>query len=215
MHLLGERLLGLLVLGALAAMVGAKRLATGSVLDERPDARALVKIVNAFNLTFLLVVNPLAAVLLVAERLGAWDPTHAVLAGAWLLDVIEAAGLLLYFGGCGAMVWALLTLRASYQLGGMTPRAGDALVTGGPYALVRHPMYLAAVAMALGLALAVQSWACLAVFGIYVALLAALMPLEEAALDTAYGERYRLYARRVPRLIPRLPRRGGKGAMSW
>ncbi len=204
MHLLGERLLGVLILCALAAMVGAKRFATGSVLDERPDARALVKAVNVFNLTFLLVVNPLAALLLVAGRLGAWDVSHVAVAGGWLLDVVEVAGLVLYFGGCGVMAWALLTLRASYQLGGMTPRATDALVTVGPYALVRHPMYLAAVAMALGLALAVQSSLCLAVFGIYVAFLSALLPLEEMALRTAYGDAWDTYARRVPRLIPNL-----------
>ena len=210
MHLFGSRLLGALILCALTAMVGAKRLATGSVLDERPDARLLVRVVNVFNLAFLLVVNPLAAILLVARRLEAWDVTHVEVQPGWPLSVVEAVGTAGYLAGCGLMIWALLTLRRSYQLGGMAPRARDALVTGGPYALVRHPMYLAAVAMALGLALALQSWGCLAVFGAYVALLGGLLPLEEAALASAYGEPYRTYARAVPRLIPRLIRHAGE-----
>jgi len=68
-------------------------------------------------------------------------------------------------------------------------------------------MYPAAVAMALGLALAVQSLGCLAVFGGYVALLGALVPLEEASLRTAYGDAWDAYARTVPRLLPRPTRR--------
>ena len=206
MYLLGDRVLGALILCLLGILVGVKRLATGSVLDERPGAQPLVRAVNAFNLAFLLVVNPVAAVLLLVGRLRAWDLTRVEVPGRWLRAAVEAAGIGTYVAGCALMMWALLSLRRSYQLGGMAPRSRDALVIRGPYALVRHPMYAAALAMALGLALALQSLACLAVFGIYLLMLHALMPLEEAGLRSAYGETYEAYARTVPRLIPLRPR---------
>jgi protein-S-isoprenylcysteine O-methyltransferase Ste14 len=201
-HLLGDRALGALILCLLGILVGVKRLSTGSVLDERPDARFLVQVVNVFNLAFLLVVNPVAAVLLLAGRLTAWDLTQVEVPWRWLRATVEAVGIGTYVAGCALMMWALHSLRSSYQLGGMAPRSRDALVIRGPYALVRHPMYAAALAMALGLGLALQSLACLVVFGIYLVMLNALMPLEEAELRSAYGETYEGYARTVPRLIP-------------
>ena len=207
MHLLGDRFLGVLVLGLLGILVVVKRLATGSVLDERPDARLLVRAVNFFNLSFLLVVNPAAAVLLLAGRLQAWDVTRVEVPWRWIRTSVEAVGIASYVAGCGLMMWALLALRSRYQLGRMAPRPRDGLVSDGPYALMRHPMYAAALAMALGLALALQSLACLGVFGVYVVMLMLLMPLEEAGLRSAYGEAYEAYARVVPRLIPSLPRR--------
>jgi protein-S-isoprenylcysteine O-methyltransferase Ste14 len=201
-HLLGDGVLGVLVLCLLGILVVVKRLATGSVLDERPDARFLVRAVNVFNLSFLLVVNPAAAVLLLAGRLRAWDVTRIEIPWPWLRTSVEAVGVAGYVSGCGLMMWALLTLRSHYQLGGMAPRPRDALVNDGPYALMRHPMYAAALAMALGLALALQSLTCLGVFVIYVVMLGRLMPLEEAGLRSAYGNAYEAYARTVPRLIP-------------
>jgi protein-S-isoprenylcysteine O-methyltransferase Ste14 len=206
MHLLGDRALGALILCLLGILVGVKRLATGSVLDERPDARFLVQVVNVFNLAFLLVVNPAAAVLLLAGRLAAWDLTRVELPWRWLRATVETVGIGTYAAGCALMMWALLSLRTSYQLGGMSPRSRDALVVRGPYAHVRHPMYAAALAMALGLGLALQSLACLVVFGIYLVMLNALMPIEEAGLRSAYGEIYESWARTVPRLLPLRPR---------
>lgn len=206
MHLLGDQVLGALILCLLGILVWVKRLATGSVLDERPDARLLVRVVNAFNLGFLLVINPAAALLLLTSQLQAWDATRVQVPWPWLRAAVEAVGVGTYVVGCALMMWALLTLRSSYQLAGMAPRSRDALVVRGPYALVRHPMYAAALAMALGIGLALQSLACLAVFGIYLVMLHALMPLEEAGLRSTYGVSYESYARTLPRLIP-LPRR--------
>ncbi len=204
MHVLGDAVLGGLMLCLLAALVAAKWRATGSVLDERPDARPLVSAVNALNLGFLLVVNPLVAVLLLAGRLGGWDVTRVEVPWVGLRAAVEAAGVAIYVAGAGLMAWALLTLSRSYQLGGMVPRPRDQLVTGGPYALMRHPMYAAALALALGLAMAVESVACVAVFGAYLVLLRFLMPVEEAGLRSAYGGAYDAYARTLPRLVPHL-----------
>jgi protein-S-isoprenylcysteine O-methyltransferase Ste14 len=201
MHLLGQRTLGIIILSLLVALVLVKRVATGSVV-EKPEGSFLVQLVNAFNLIFLLVVNPLAALLLIFRRLEMTDPTHVLIAASGLRIALEIAGLAAYVVGFALMAWGLVSLGSSYQLGGSAPRAGDALVVSGPYRLVRHPMYTAALSIALGLALVTQSAACLAVFCTYLVLIFLLIPAEEEGLRRAYGERYFGYQRETGRLIP-------------
>ncbi len=201
MHLLGQRLLGIVILLLLAVLVTIKRRATGSVLDK-PAGSFMVQLVNLFNLFFLLVVNPLAAVLLIAQRLDVIDPTHVTIGAPWLLTLLEIIGLLKYLVGFLLMAWALTQLGKNYQLGGSVPRTEDRMVTGGPYRLVRHPMYTAALGISLGLALLTQSLAFLTVFCAYVALVVLLIPLEEKGLLRVYGEGYAEYRRKTRKVIP-------------
>ena len=201
MHLLGQRLLGILILLLLAVLVAVKRSSSGSVL-EKPTGALLAQLVNAFNLFFLLVANPLAAVLLVAGRLDAIDPTHVTVSVPWLLAVLEAVGLLKYVFGFCLMAWALVTLGKNYQLGGSAPRPEDTMVMDGPYRLVRHPMYTAALSIALGLACLTQSLACLLVFCTYLVLILSLIPIEEEGMRRVYGGRYGAYERETGKLLP-------------
>ena len=203
MHLVDPRILGVMILFLLGMLVTIKRVATGSILDK-PEGSLLVRLVNVFNLFFLLVVNPLAAILLIARRLPAADPTHAAVAEPWLLMVLEIIGLALYAVGYLLMAGALITLKRNYQLGGSAPRAEDRMVTDGPYSLVRHPMYAAALSIALGLAGLTQSWAFFGVFCIYLVLLGLLIPIEEDGLRHVHGEQYAAYQRRVGMLVPHL-----------
>ncbi len=206
MHLLGQRTLGIVILALLGALVVVKRVASGSLV-EKPRGPFLLAAVNGFNLLFLLVVNPLAGVLLIARRLEAADATH-VSVEAPLVTVVETIGLALYASGLALMAWALIVLGRSYQLGGSAPRPDDRIVVAGPYALVRHPMYTAALAIALGLACLTQSAACLAVFGTYLVLILLLVPVEEAGLQEAYRERYVAYRRKTGALLPSIFRPG-------
>ena len=100
------------------------------------------------------------------------------------------------------MAWALITLGRNYQLGGSAPRSEDKMVTDGPYRLVRHPMYTAALGISLGLALLVQSLAFFGVFCIYLGLLSLLIPVEEDTLREAYGEQYGAYRHVTKRILP-------------
>jgi protein-S-isoprenylcysteine O-methyltransferase Ste14 len=201
MYLLDQRTLGIAILFLLAALVGVKRFATGAILD-RPEGNLIVQIVNVFNLLFLLVVNPLAAVLLITGHLGATDPTSITLDQTWLMTALETVGLVTYVAGFVIMGTALITLGRNYQLGGTAPRFEDTMVTGGPYSLVRHPMYTAALSISLGLAFLLHSWAFLCVFCVYLVLFLPLIPLEEEGLRKAYGEQYVAYQKETKRLVP-------------
>jgi len=156
MHLLDQKILGIAILLLLGMLVIVKQVATGFILDK-PKGNLLVQLVNVFNLFFLLVVNPLAALLLIADRLPKSDPTHIAIHTHWMTTVLEIAGLVVCGAGYLLMAWALITLGRNYQLGGSAPRSEDKLISDGPYSLIRHPMYTAAMGIALGLAFLIQS----------------------------------------------------------
>jgi protein-S-isoprenylcysteine O-methyltransferase Ste14 len=200
MHLLGPIVLGVVIWVLLGALVIIKHASTGSVLDK-PGGPFLVQLVNIFNLFFLLIVNPVAAIALLTRSLPRLDPTHVSIA-APDLTIIEILGLILYIGGFGLMAWALLMLGRNYQLGGSTPRSKDQLIQDGPYRSIRHPMYTAALSIALGLACLIQSAAFLAVFVIYLILIVPLVRLEEQGLVKAYGPRYAAYQQSTKSLVP-------------
>jgi protein-S-isoprenylcysteine O-methyltransferase Ste14 len=202
MHLFDQRTLGVILLVLLALVVTVKKAATRSLLTDRPERGVGLWAVHVFNMFFLLVVNPAAAVLLTMGQLGAVDPTRLDLDASWAVMTAEAAGLALCVTGYLLMAWALATMRRVYQVGGSVPRAGDHLVTAGPFRVVRHPMYAAALCISLGLAALTQSLALAAVFCTYVVVLVALIPVEEAGLRRAYGDSYATYQQDAWRVVP-------------
>ncbi len=90
MSLLGQTMLGIIIFLLLGMLVIVKRVATGDVLDK-PQGNLLVRFVNIFNLFFLLVVNPLAAILLLTRRPAVYDPTHLTIEKPFILTAVELA----------------------------------------------------------------------------------------------------------------------------
>jgi protein-S-isoprenylcysteine O-methyltransferase Ste14 len=201
MHLLGQNMLGVAILVLLGGLVVVKQVATGSIL-ESPKGGLLLQLVNIFNLFFLLIVNPVAAILLIVRSMETIDPTHISIQAPWILSALEIAGLILYVMGFFLMSWALIRLGRNYQLGGSAPRSGDHMIVDGPYSLVRHPMYTAALSISIGLACLIQSWAFFCVFCIYLVLILLLIPTEEQVLGKAYGAQYASYQQKTGKLIP-------------
>jgi protein-S-isoprenylcysteine O-methyltransferase Ste14 len=80
------------------------------------------------------------------------------------------------------------------------------LVTHGPFALVRHPMYLGIILASLGGLLIYRTWTLLFTTVGFLGL-ALRARREEQALAAEFGEQWEEYCRRVPGWIPRLPRR--------
>jgi protein-S-isoprenylcysteine O-methyltransferase Ste14 len=83
--------------------------------------------------------------------------------------------------------------------------ADHQLVTRGPFALVRHPMYLGLISAALGSLLLYQTWTALA-YALFAPFVLLRARREELALSAEFGEQWREYCRRVPAFFPRLGR---------
>jgi protein-S-isoprenylcysteine O-methyltransferase Ste14 len=102
-----------------------------------------------------------------------------------------------------------LHLRARRSLGHfwsgpVAVRARHTVVTGGPYALVRHPLYLGILLLAAGSALAHPSLAVVCAAAGLAAGIAYKIPVEERVLRATCGDAYARYAAEVPALVPRL-----------
>ena len=99
---------------------------------------------------------------------------------------------------------AFLSLGSAFRVR-PEPLAGAQLVSRGVYRWIRHPMYTAVLAIAAAMALSVNSWAALIIWG------ALLVTLEckshyEDALWRAKDGRAADYQRRVGRFLPRMRR---------
>jgi protein-S-isoprenylcysteine O-methyltransferase Ste14 len=108
--------------------------------------------------------------------------------------------------------WRFLALGSVLILLGLIIRAlasghvrkNEALAATGPYAYTRNPLYLGSLFIGIGFALAARSWwvgGALVVmfFAIYVPVIRS----EEKFLGDKFPE-FEEYARRVPRMLPRL-----------
>jgi protein-S-isoprenylcysteine O-methyltransferase Ste14 len=115
------------------------------------------------------------------------------------------SGAALVLAGWGLILWTWLSWPSIFV--GHAVLEDHRLTTGGAYGMVRHPIYLAAFAIWLGLALGFLSLSTLLVTLLYVIPIYHLYARsEEAMMLDAFGDEYREYGRRVPMWIPRLRR---------
>lgn len=84
-------------------------------------------------------------------------------------------------------------------------RMPERLLTDGPYALTRNPMYLGHLTFLAGLALVTRSPLAVAAFLWQRARLRGRVAEDESRLATRFGDPYRRYTESVPRWLPRLP----------
>lgn len=122
--------------------------------------------------------------------------------------VLLVAGALLYFVGAAIMIWGRLALGEMHDLSSSTGAKlyeGHRLITSGPFAYVRNPMYVGGYLAITGGLLLFQTWLLLLFMGSFISL-----PMrarrEEEALSAEFGQQWAEYARRVPAWIPRLGR---------
>ncbi|MDD3345505.1 MAG: isoprenylcysteine carboxylmethyltransferase family protein [Candidatus Omnitrophica bacterium] len=82
-------------------------------------------------------------------------------------------------------------------------RESQALIQGGPYQVVRNPMYLGIFLIGLGVVLAVFKWWAVLIFIIIFAIRYIMLIFnEEKKLLLLFPGSYKDYCRRVPRIIP-------------
>jgi protein-S-isoprenylcysteine O-methyltransferase len=132
--------------------------------------------------------------------LAAWAVPAAHIPGrVWPLLL---GGLVLMWGGIALRVWAVRTLGPLFCTV-VVIQDDHRLITTGPYRLLRHPSYAGSLLTLAGIGLALGNW-----LSLLVAVLGALIgftrriPVEEAVLQTRFGDEYTAYTRRTWRLVP-------------
>jgi protein-S-isoprenylcysteine O-methyltransferase Ste14 len=133
----------------------------------------------------------------------AFSGTFAAISASFLPGGTRRDGLVLVADilatvGLAYSVWGLAYLRRSFSI---IPEARR-LVTGGPYALSRHPVYLGEVATAVGVNLATAGWLSALAIGYFIVCELLRIRWEERILAQTFSSEYPAYARRVPRYLP-------------
>ena len=126
---------------------------------------------------------------------GAFAPSGAGLwsAPAWVGTISTIA----IIAAWAFAIWALAYLRRSLSI---IPEARR-LTTGGPYRIVRHPLYCAEITAAVAFVLDGAHLVPLLSLGAFVALQVTRMGFEERLLRTTFPE-YGAYAARTRRVVP-------------
>lgn len=107
----------------------------------------------------------------------------------------------------GAVVCLLMTIQCWRRMGrdwrmDISDR-NTSLITDGPFARIRHPIYAFSIAMMIATAVVLPTPAMLLLAAIHVVLMNIKARNEEAHLAHMHGEAYRRYIRRTGRFLPR------------
>jgi protein-S-isoprenylcysteine O-methyltransferase Ste14 len=139
------------------------------------------------HVAFLLVVGGQIALVFVLEPL-------------WNVPWLRWAGYAMW--ACSAMLgWLPIIIfrRRGRVAEGQSYVKTTQLVTGGLYAVVRHPQYLALILIGLACACLVPHWATIAGAAVIFVATYASMLSEDSQLVEKFGDEYREYMHRVPR----------------
>ncbi|HTZ83388.1 MAG TPA: isoprenylcysteine carboxylmethyltransferase family protein [Candidatus Acidoferrales bacterium] len=128
----------------------------------------------------------------------------------WLYRQLWPSGLWAFWIGAAITVAGLLfAVWARRYLGGnwssaVTIKQDHELITTGPYALVRHPIYTGILTGFLGSAIALSQVRGLVGFILILVVLWAKLRMEEDWMRSEFGEKYVAYAQRTTALVPYL-----------
>jgi len=125
-------------------------------------------------------------------------PAAAIRPGA----VAFAAGMVIMVAGILLRGWSFHGL-GQYFTAVIKVSPDQPVVTSGPYRLLRHPSYAGGLLAEVGIAVTSANWVSVAVSAVaWTAIIAWRIHIEETALLSALGDKYRCYASQHKRLIP-------------
>jgi protein-S-isoprenylcysteine O-methyltransferase Ste14 len=117
------------------------------------------------------------------------------------LPAIAVTGLAITIAGCAFAIWARIKLGGNWS-GRATVKQGHELITTGPYAVARHPIYTGLALALAGTALAGGEWRYVLGFILVLFGMLSKMSQEERLMMQTFPETYPRYRQRVKALIP-------------
>jgi len=109
-------------------------------------------------------------------------------------------GSLVTAGGLLFSIWARRYLGKNWSQA-VTVKEGHELITSGPYALVRHPIYTGLLLAFVGSAVALGEWRGLLAVALVFGALWRKLRLEDKWMRAQFGETYEAYSRRIATLV--------------
>lgn len=117
------------------------------------------------------------------------------------LLAVHYFGVLLLWLGLGFAVWARFVLGRNWS-GIVTVKEGHTLITSGPYAWVRHPIYTGILLALLGTAVTLGTILNLVEVPVVAFALWLKLRTEEKFMSETFGEQYTAYRQQAKALIP-------------
>jgi protein-S-isoprenylcysteine O-methyltransferase Ste14 len=135
-------------------------------------------------------------IVLLLLRLGVFRAHHGVTVNPWL----QGIGLAIFLLGLALAIWARVYIGQNWGMP-MTEKVDPELVTSGPYATIRHPIYSGIILALAGTTVAVSLYWLVAVvvLGAYF-IYSAVM--EERYMTERFPETYPSYKQSTKMLIP-------------
>jgi len=164
-----------------------------------PDSRAIRREgVGAFAARVVLFFALLALLVLYALD-SPWTRALSIPLPGWLRWTGFALGLL----SLAIWTWTQVALGKEWSPQ-LQLRDGRHLVTTGPYARVRHPLYTAMLGLSVAFALVTANWIFVLLAALGIGGVVARVPREEQMMLEEFGDEYRAYMRVTGRYFPRL-----------
>ena len=135
------------------------------------------------------------------------EPHLGLLAGGLILHrlrprtLLSEGGVQLVTGWSIITGGALLGVWATRAAGNIDLANPDSLVTSGPYAVSRHPMYVGWTAIYLGVALVANTFWLIILAPLLLALVHRIVLAEERQLEKLPGDGYQAYKKKVRRYL--------------
>ncbi len=117
------------------------------------------------------------------------------------VEALAWIGVALCVAGLAFCIWARFTLGRNWS-GVVTLKGGHELITSGPYALVRHPIYTGLLTMFVATVIVLGHVAGIIAMPFVFGSLWIKLRYEEKLMLKQFPEQYAAYQKRVKRIIP-------------
>jgi protein-S-isoprenylcysteine O-methyltransferase Ste14 len=165
-----------------------------------PDEQAVQREGGRGALIFRVVMFFALIVFLVMYFLGAaWIDTFSFPLPGWLRWAGFALGIIAVFFWSWAQIHLDTQWSAQLQL-----KKNHHLITTGPYASIRHPLYVGMMGWSLSVALLTANWIFVTVCVLSIVGVVWRIPKEEQMMIEAFGDEYKAYMQRTGRYFPKL-----------
>ena len=149
------------------------------------------------------IVRAIRSVALVASVvLYAIHPSWLSRLSVPLPDLMRCIGVALGVVSLAIYAWSRATLGREWS-SQLEMREQHHLVTTGPYAWIRHPIYLALMSFMTSIALVTANWLFIALLVFSIVDLTLRIPREEEMMVARFGDEYKAYMHRTGRLLPK------------